>query len=143
MICQFVCVHVVLSCKNLIDLRKHLDTHSSEPAYRCDFTDCDYSTRSLYSIKNHYKRVHEVRHSGKCLQHLPIRKRRKYKITTTKNLLSCSTEESESHRFGTTCSNITNAILAFANLAIKTYQYVSEIHKISTLLYVMLLMLLP
>lgn len=58
----FVCVHVVFSCKNLIDLRKHLDTHSSEPAYRCDFTDCDYSTRSLYSIKNHYKRIHEVSH---------------------------------------------------------------------------------
>ncbi|KAI5089302.1 histone H4 transcription factor [Silurus meridionalis] len=47
------------SCKNLIDLRKHLETHSSEPAYHCDFADCDYSTRSLHSIKNHYKRVHE------------------------------------------------------------------------------------
>lgn len=77
---------------------------------------------------------------------MPIRKRRKYKITTTKNLLLCSTEESESYRVGTTCSNITNAILGFANLAIKinkSNQYVSEIHKISTLLYVMLFMLLP
>lgn len=63
MICQFVCVRLAFSCKNLIDLRKHLDTHSSEPAYRCDFADCDYSTRSLYSIKNHYKRVHEVSQS--------------------------------------------------------------------------------
>ncbi len=63
MICQFVCVRLAFSCKNLIDLRKHLDTHSSEPAYRCDFADCEYSTRSLYSIKNHYKRVHEVSQS--------------------------------------------------------------------------------
>uniref|UniRef100_A0A673JBG7 Histone H4 transcription factor n=1 Tax=Sinocyclocheilus rhinocerous TaxID=307959 RepID=A0A673JBG7_9TELE len=57
----YSCDYCEYSCKNLIDLRKHLDTHSSEPAYRCDFADCDYSTRSLYSIKNHYKRVHEVR----------------------------------------------------------------------------------
>uniref|UniRef100_A0A673FSN1 Histone H4 transcription factor-like n=1 Tax=Sinocyclocheilus rhinocerous TaxID=307959 RepID=A0A673FSN1_9TELE len=51
----YSCDYCEYSCKNLIDLRKHLDTHSSEPAYRCDFADCDYSTRSLYSIKNHYK----------------------------------------------------------------------------------------
>ncbi|KTG36981.1 hypothetical protein cypCar_00018214 [Cyprinus carpio] len=56
----YSCDYCEYSCKNLIDLRKHLDTHSSEPAYRCDFADFDYSTRSLYSIKNHYKRVHEV-----------------------------------------------------------------------------------
>lgn len=55
----YSCDYCEYSCKNLIDLRKHLDTHSSEPAYRCDFADCEYSTRSLYSIKNHYKRVHE------------------------------------------------------------------------------------
>ncbi|XP_042611897.1 histone H4 transcription factor-like [Cyprinus carpio] len=55
----YSCDYCEYSCKNLIDLRKHLDTHSSEPAYRCDFADFDYSTRSLYSIKNHYKRVHE------------------------------------------------------------------------------------
>ncbi|KAK3509504.1 hypothetical protein QTP70_035158 [Hemibagrus guttatus] len=55
----YSCDYCEYSCKNLIDLRKHLETHSSEPAYHCDFTDCDYSTRSLHSIKNHYKRVHE------------------------------------------------------------------------------------
>ncbi|XP_051960614.1 histone H4 transcription factor-like [Xyrauchen texanus] len=55
----YSCDYCEYSCKNLIDLRKHLDTHSSEPAYRCDFPDCNYSTRSLYSIKNHYKRIHE------------------------------------------------------------------------------------
>ncbi|KAI5615530.1 histone H4 transcription factor, partial [Silurus asotus] len=55
----YSCDYCEYSCKNLIDLRKHLETHSSEPAYHCDFADCDYSTRSLHSIKNHYKRVHE------------------------------------------------------------------------------------
>ena len=57
-----LCTVITSSCKNLIDLRKHFDTHSSEPAYHCDFEDCDYTTRSMQSIKSHYKRVHEVRH---------------------------------------------------------------------------------
>ncbi|KAG9351457.1 hypothetical protein JZ751_022707 [Albula glossodonta] len=55
----YSCEYCEYSCKNLIDLRKHLDTHSSEPAYRCDVSGCDYSTRSLHSIKTHYKRIHE------------------------------------------------------------------------------------
>ncbi|MBN3309516.1 HINFP factor, partial [Amia calva] len=55
----YSCEYCEYSCKNLIDLRKHLDTHSSEPAYRCEFHDCGFSTRSLYSIKTHYKKVHE------------------------------------------------------------------------------------
>ncbi|XP_035646201.1 histone H4 transcription factor-like [Oncorhynchus keta] len=55
----YSCEYCEYSCKNLIDLRKHLDTHSTEPAYRCDLTNCDYTTRSLHSIKNHYKNVHE------------------------------------------------------------------------------------
>ncbi|XP_077161938.1 histone H4 transcription factor isoform X3 [Paroedura picta] len=46
-------------CKNLIDLRKHLDTHSKEPAYRCEFEACSFSARSLCSIKLHYRKVHE------------------------------------------------------------------------------------
>lgn len=47
-------------CKNLIDLRKHLDTHSKEPAYRCEFEACSFTARSLCSIKLHYRKVHEV-----------------------------------------------------------------------------------
>lgn len=54
------------SCKNLIDLRKHLDTHSKEPAYRCEFESCNFSARSLCSIKLHYKKVHEVRWSHRA-----------------------------------------------------------------------------
>lgn len=49
-----------LRCKNLIDLRKHLDTHSKEPAYRCEFEACSFTARSLCSIKLHYRKVHEV-----------------------------------------------------------------------------------
>ncbi|XP_042333366.1 histone H4 transcription factor isoform X1 [Sceloporus undulatus] len=55
----FKCNYCDHSCKNLIDLRKHLDTHSKEPAYRCEFEACDFSARSLCSIKLHYKKVHE------------------------------------------------------------------------------------
>ncbi|XP_048199933.1 histone H4 transcription factor isoform X4 [Perognathus longimembris pacificus] len=55
----FKCDCCDYSCKNLIDLRKHLDTHSKESAYRCDFENCDFSARSLSSIKSHYRKVHE------------------------------------------------------------------------------------
>ncbi|XP_053451209.1 histone H4 transcription factor isoform X2 [Nycticebus coucang] len=55
----FKCDCCDYSCKNLIDLQKHLDTHSKEPAYRCDFENCSFSARSLCSIKSHYRKVHE------------------------------------------------------------------------------------
>ncbi|XP_006642316.1 histone H4 transcription factor isoform X2 [Lepisosteus oculatus] len=55
----YSCEYCEYSCKNLIDLRRHLDTHSSDPAYRCEFLDCSFATRSLHSIKSHYRRVHE------------------------------------------------------------------------------------
>nr|XP_005988201.1 PREDICTED: histone H4 transcription factor [Latimeria chalumnae] len=55
----FKCEYCEYSCKNLIDLRKHLDTHSKDPAYRCEFESCDFTARSLLSMKNHYKKVHE------------------------------------------------------------------------------------
>ncbi|XP_045412262.1 histone H4 transcription factor isoform X3 [Lemur catta] len=55
----FKCDCCDYSCKNLIDLQKHLDTHSKEPAYRCDFESCSFSARSLCSIKSHYRKVHE------------------------------------------------------------------------------------
>ena len=70
--CARVCVHACctvfsivplsfpFSCKNLIDLRKHLDTHSKEPTYHCEFEACSFAARSLCSIKLHYRKVHEV-----------------------------------------------------------------------------------
>lgn len=60
------------SCKNLIDLRKHLDTHSTVPAYSCEFTDCGFTARSLYSIKSHYKKVHEVRGTSRGQRFKPL-----------------------------------------------------------------------
>lgn len=54
------------SCKNLIDLRKHLDTHSKEPAYRCDFESCSFSARAHCSLKAHYRKVHEVSGPGRA-----------------------------------------------------------------------------
>lgn len=57
---SFVPLSFPFSCKNLIDLRKHLDTHSRDPAYRCEFEGCSFTARSLCSIKLHYRKVHEV-----------------------------------------------------------------------------------
>lgn len=48
-------------CKNLIDLRKHLDTHSSEPAFHCDIPSCSFTSRALSTMKLHHKREHEVK----------------------------------------------------------------------------------
>ncbi|XP_069751098.1 histone H4 transcription factor isoform X2 [Narcine bancroftii] len=55
----FRCEYCEYSCKNLVDLRKHLDTHSEDPTYRCEFAGCTFSARSQYSIKTHYRKVHE------------------------------------------------------------------------------------
>ncbi|GCC23153.1 histone H4 transcription factor isoform X1 [Chiloscyllium punctatum] len=55
----FSCEYCEYSCKNLVDLRKHLDTHSEDPTYRCEFAGCTFTARSQYSIKSHYRRVHE------------------------------------------------------------------------------------
>ncbi|XP_028664353.1 histone H4 transcription factor [Erpetoichthys calabaricus] len=55
----FHCEYCEYSCKNMVDLRKHLDTHSSEPGYHCEFAGCDFAARSLFSIKTHFKKVHE------------------------------------------------------------------------------------
>lgn len=55
---------VFARCKNMIDLRKHLDTHSSEPAFRCDVTGCSFTSRALSTMKIHHKRDHEVKTFG-------------------------------------------------------------------------------
>lgn len=48
------------SCKNLVDLRKHLDTHSSESAFHCDVPGCGFTSRAACTMKIHHKREHEV-----------------------------------------------------------------------------------
>lgn len=55
----FKCDSCNFSCKNLLDFWKHLDIHSKEPAYRYDFENCNFSARVLYSVKSHYRKVHE------------------------------------------------------------------------------------
>ncbi|KAJ1189888.1 hypothetical protein NDU88_006630 [Pleurodeles waltl] len=64
--CQF-CEY---SCKNLIDLRRHLDTHSKGPTYYCEFENCDFSARSLASIKVHHRKVHEGDLEPKYMCHI-------------------------------------------------------------------------
>ena len=48
----------------MADLRKHQDTHSTDPAFRCQVTQCDYTARGYQSLANHFKKVHQV--SGYC-----------------------------------------------------------------------------
>ncbi|XP_061753568.1 histone H4 transcription factor isoform X2 [Nerophis ophidion] len=55
----YSCEYCEYSCKNLVDLRKHLDSHSSEPGYHCDVAGCDFTSRTLSTLKIHHKREHE------------------------------------------------------------------------------------
>ncbi|XP_069470480.1 histone H4 transcription factor [Ambystoma mexicanum] len=55
----FKCQYCEYSCKSLMDLRRHLDTHSKGPAYCCESENCDFSARSQASIKAHFRKVHE------------------------------------------------------------------------------------
>lgn len=55
----YSCEYCEYSCKNQVDLRKHLDSHSSEPAFHCDVPGCDFTSRSLSTIKVHDKREHQ------------------------------------------------------------------------------------
>ncbi|XP_033955046.1 histone H4 transcription factor [Pseudochaenichthys georgianus] len=55
----YSCEYCEYSCKNLVDLRKHLDTHSSEPAFHCDVPGCGFTSRSFITMKIHHKKEHE------------------------------------------------------------------------------------
>lgn len=57
----FIFIFISPRCKNLIDLRKHLDTHSSEPAFHCDIPGCTFTSRALSTMKLHHKREHELK----------------------------------------------------------------------------------
>lgn len=52
----------------MADLHKHLETHSSEPAYRCYIPDCSFTSRSLITMKLHQKKKHEVSRQEHLLQ---------------------------------------------------------------------------
>ncbi|KAK7925527.1 hypothetical protein WMY93_007837 [Mugilogobius chulae] len=55
----YSCEYCEYSCKNQVDLRKHLDSHSSEPAFHCDISGCDFTSRSLSTMKKHHKKEHQ------------------------------------------------------------------------------------
>lgn len=59
----YSCDYCEYRCKRLADLHKHLETHSSEPAYRCYIPDCSFTSRSLITMKLHQKKKHE----GDCV----------------------------------------------------------------------------
>ncbi|KAM9331768.1 histone H4 transcription factor-like isoform 3-T3 [Pholidichthys leucotaenia] len=54
--CDF-CEH---RCKNLVDLRKHLDSHSSESAFHCEVPGCSSTAQAAWTMKFHHKKEHEV-----------------------------------------------------------------------------------
>ena len=56
-----MCFH--LSFKNQHDLRKHMETHNEGAAYRCTVEGCDYSSRMAHTMRQHYRRMHEVSQS--------------------------------------------------------------------------------
>ncbi|XP_007904889.1 histone H4 transcription factor [Callorhinchus milii] len=47
------------SFKNLYDLRKHIETHSDEPTYHCSSEGCEFTARTVQTLKQHYRKVHE------------------------------------------------------------------------------------
>ncbi|KAE8592340.1 hypothetical protein XENTR_v10018735 [Xenopus tropicalis] len=55
----FKCQHCEYSCKNLVDLRRHQDTHSKMPAFCCEYEECTFTARSMSSIKAHHRKFHE------------------------------------------------------------------------------------
>lgn len=50
----------IFRCKSESDLRKHLETHSAVPSYKCPVEGCSYTTRSKTCYSTHYRRNHEV-----------------------------------------------------------------------------------
>lgn len=58
------------SFKNQHDLRKHMETHNEGAAYHCAVEGCGYSSRMAHTMKQHYKRVHEVSQQGVPYAHI-------------------------------------------------------------------------
>ncbi|NXO54728.1 HINFP factor, partial [Aramus guarauna] len=43
--------------KNTYDLHKHVETHNDSDAYSCDVEGCGFTSRTLRTLRQHYKRV--------------------------------------------------------------------------------------
>lgn len=52
--------YLVFSFKNAYDLHKHVETHNDSDAYSCDVEGCGFTSRTLQTLKQHYKRAHVV-----------------------------------------------------------------------------------
>ncbi|CAM9632466.1 unnamed protein product [Bubo scandiacus] len=44
--------------KNAYDLHKHVETHNDSDAYSCDVEGCGFTSRTLQTLRQHYKRAH-------------------------------------------------------------------------------------
>ncbi|KAM9245474.1 LOW QUALITY PROTEIN: histone H4 transcription factor-like [Leptosomus discolor] len=44
--------------KNAYDLHKHVETHNDSDAYSCDVEGCGFTSWTLQTLRQHYKRVH-------------------------------------------------------------------------------------
>ncbi|XP_032867308.2 histone H4 transcription factor-like [Tyto alba] len=44
--------------KNAYDLHKHVETHNDSDAYSCDAEGCGFTSRTLQTLRQHYKRAH-------------------------------------------------------------------------------------
>ncbi|NXI89649.1 HINFP factor, partial [Psophia crepitans] len=45
------------SFKNAYDLHKHVETHNDSDAYSCDVEGCGFTSWTLRTLRQHYKRV--------------------------------------------------------------------------------------
>ncbi|NXL50353.1 HINFP factor, partial [Podilymbus podiceps] len=45
------------SFKNAYDLHKHVETHNDSDAYSCDVAGCGFTSRTLRTLRQHYKRA--------------------------------------------------------------------------------------
>lgn len=52
--------YLVFSFKNTYDLHKHVETHNDSDAYSCDVEGCGFTSWTLRTLRQHYKRAHVV-----------------------------------------------------------------------------------
>ncbi|XP_032832198.1 histone H4 transcription factor isoform X1 [Petromyzon marinus] len=55
----FPCSMCQHGCKNQADLHRHMETHTTGKPHRCDAPGCDFSARTLKTVRQHYRRVHQ------------------------------------------------------------------------------------
>lgn len=56
----------------MYDLHKHVETHNDSDAYSCDVEGCGFISRTLQTLKQHYRRVHVVSILNSRIKYLAI-----------------------------------------------------------------------